>query len=136
MLGFVDGAQLSAAMDAADQEQAQRRTSLVEQFVEAVAGTRNLLLVNFRPEYHADWMGRSWYRQLPLAPLGPDAIRKRLEWSQSVAERLGNRIDPRRLIEETLGETVGDTTRRMVNGADSRKQGLTLALMAPEFQRR
>ena len=36
LLGFVDGAQLSAAMDAADQEQAQRRTSLVEQFVEAL----------------------------------------------------------------------------------------------------
>ena len=35
-----------------------------------------------------------------------------------------------------MGATASDMTRLMVNGADSRKQGLTLALMAPEFQRR
>ncbi|MEN8181887.1 MAG: adenylate/guanylate cyclase domain-containing protein [Myxococcota bacterium] len=46
----------------------------VEQLVEAVAGSSNLLVVNFRPEYHADWMQKSWYRQLPLAPLGPEAV--------------------------------------------------------------
>jgi len=40
----------------------------------AVSGTRTLLLANFRPEYHADWMGKSDYRQLPLSPLGPQAI--------------------------------------------------------------
>jgi tetratricopeptide (TPR) repeat protein len=33
-----------------------------------------MLLVNFRPEYRAEWMQRSYYLQLPLAPLGPDAI--------------------------------------------------------------
>jgi class 3 adenylate cyclase/tetratricopeptide (TPR) repeat protein len=42
--------------------------------VEAVGGTRTLLLVNFRPEYHADWMRRSYYHQLPLLPLGEEAI--------------------------------------------------------------
>jgi adenylate cyclase len=31
-------------------------------------------LVNFRPEYHTDWMQKSWYRQIPLTPLGRDAI--------------------------------------------------------------
>ncbi|MGH7288919.1 MAG: ATP-binding protein, partial [Myxococcota bacterium] len=41
--------------------------------VEAAANTRTLWLVNFRPEYHAEWMSRSWYRQLPLRPLGPEA---------------------------------------------------------------
>src|SRR5262249_48879259 len=30
--------------------------------------------VNFRPEYHAAWMRRSYYQQLPLAPLGAEAI--------------------------------------------------------------
>jgi predicted ATPase len=29
--------------------------------------------VNFRPEYRADWMQKSWYRQIPLTPLGKDA---------------------------------------------------------------
>ncbi len=41
--------------------------------VEAVRGTRTLLLVNFRPEFHADWMQGSGYQQLPLPPLGPEA---------------------------------------------------------------
>jgi adenylate cyclase len=35
--------------------------------------------VNFRPEYHADWMQKSWYHQLALAPLGPEAIRELLD---------------------------------------------------------
>ena len=48
--------------------------AFVAQIVEAVAGTRTLLLVNFRPEYHAEWMGKSYYQQLSLAPLGPEAI--------------------------------------------------------------
>src|SRR5262245_30036307 len=46
--------------------------------VEAVAGTRTLLLVNFRPEYHAEWMSRSYYRQLPLLPLGREATEELL----------------------------------------------------------
>ena len=44
------------------------------QLVEATSGTRTLLLANFRPEYHAEWMGKSDYQQLPLSPLGPEAI--------------------------------------------------------------
>ncbi|MEN8160237.1 MAG: AAA family ATPase, partial [Myxococcota bacterium] len=51
----------------------------VAQMVDARAGSRNLLLLNFRPEYHADWMQKSWYRQIPLAPLGKDAIAELLD---------------------------------------------------------
>jgi class 3 adenylate cyclase/tetratricopeptide (TPR) repeat protein len=47
--------------------------------VDAIAPTSRLLIVNFRPEYHADWMQKSYYRQLPIAPLGPDAIRELVE---------------------------------------------------------
>ena len=36
------------------------------------------MLVNFRPEYHARWMQRSDYQQLPLVPLGPEDIRELL----------------------------------------------------------
>ena len=68
--------------------------------------------------------------------LGPDAVMKRLEWSQAVADRAGGRVDPRQFVEEALGASAGERTRFMVRGADSREQGLTLALMAPEFQRR
>jgi class 3 adenylate cyclase len=46
--------------------------------VEALQGTRNLTVLNFRPEYHAPWMSRSYYRQIALAPLGPEAIEEML----------------------------------------------------------
>ncbi len=47
-------------------------------------GTRTLLVTNFRPEFHAPWMARSYYRQLPLAPL--DAV--------SVGELLAELLGP------------------------------------------
>jgi class 3 adenylate cyclase/tetratricopeptide (TPR) repeat protein len=50
----------------------------LQQLVDSAAGSRNLLLVNFRPEYRADWMQKSYYHQLPLAPLGPEAVRELL----------------------------------------------------------
>ncbi|HEY2774003.1 MAG TPA: adenylate/guanylate cyclase domain-containing protein [Candidatus Binatia bacterium] len=53
--------------------------AFVEPLLEAIVGTRHLVLLNFRPEYQASWMGRSYYHQLPLALLGPDAIRELLE---------------------------------------------------------
>ena len=48
-------------------------------WVDAVAGTPTVLLVNFRPEYRASWMQKSFYRQIPLTPLGPAAIRELLD---------------------------------------------------------
>lgn len=45
----------------------------LDHMVDAMAGSHRLLLVNFRPEYHADWMKMSWYRQIPLTPLGLQA---------------------------------------------------------------
>jgi class 3 adenylate cyclase/tetratricopeptide (TPR) repeat protein len=47
-------------------------------YVEAVQGTRGLTVLNFRPEYRADWMSRSYYRQIALAPLGAEAIAEML----------------------------------------------------------
>jgi predicted ATPase len=47
--------------------------AFLENFVEAAAGTRTLIVANFRPEYHAGWMQKSYYQQLPLAPLGAEA---------------------------------------------------------------
>ena len=58
------------------------------------------MLLNFRPEYHAAWMQRSYYQQLPLLPLGPEAI------TELFADLLGS--DPslqrlRELIQERTG---------------------------------
>jgi adenylate cyclase len=48
--------------------------AFLAQAVESVQGQRAMLLVNFRPEYEADWMGKSYYRQIPLVPLGRAAV--------------------------------------------------------------
>lgn len=48
--------------------------AFLDQMVEAREGSRSLLLLNFRPEYQADWTKNSWYRQIPLAPLEHDAV--------------------------------------------------------------
>ncbi len=41
-------------------------------------------MVNFRPEYHARWMQKSYYQQLPLLPLNPEAI------AELLTDLLGN----------------------------------------------
>jgi class 3 adenylate cyclase/tetratricopeptide (TPR) repeat protein len=51
----------------------------VAELVEAVGGTRTFLLLNYRPEYSADWLRRAHVAQLPLTPLGATAIGELLE---------------------------------------------------------
>jgi class 3 adenylate cyclase len=46
--------------------------------VDAAQGARGLTILNFRPDYHAQWMSKSYYRQIALAPLGPEAIEQLL----------------------------------------------------------
>ena len=54
--------------------------AFVAQMVEATAeNSRNLLLLNFRPEYAAPWMRRAHYQQLPLVPLPIEALQALLE---------------------------------------------------------
>ena len=52
--------------------------AFLETYLEAVHGTRGLVLVNFRPTYQAPWMSRSYYRQLALTPLSETAVRELL----------------------------------------------------------
>jgi class 3 adenylate cyclase/tetratricopeptide (TPR) repeat protein len=70
--------------------------------VEAVSGTPVLLLVNFRPQYHADWMGRSAYQQLSLQSLGHDDTERLL------AELLGRDPAFEGLIELIRERTDGN----------------------------
>jgi class 3 adenylate cyclase/tetratricopeptide (TPR) repeat protein len=74
----------------------------VETLVDAVAGTRTLLLVTFRPEYHAGWMQKSHYLQLPLLPLGPEAS------SELVRELLGSDPSVAGLTERIRERTAGN----------------------------
>ena len=52
--------------------------AFVASAIEAIEGTRTLLIVNFRPEYEADWMQSPGYRQIPLRPLGDAETRELL----------------------------------------------------------
>src|SRR5262249_48505973 len=74
----------------------------IENLVEIAPGNRTLVLLNFRPEYHAAWMQRSYYQQLPLAPLGPEAI------NELFADLLGSDPSLRRLHELIQDRTGGN----------------------------
>jgi class 3 adenylate cyclase/tetratricopeptide (TPR) repeat protein len=52
--------------------------AFLEPLLDARPGTRHLVMVNFRPEYHAGWARKSYYQQVALQPLGPEAIRQLL----------------------------------------------------------
>jgi class 3 adenylate cyclase len=43
--------------------------TIIEAVVDAAVGTRTLVLLNFRPEYRANWAGRTHYQQISLRPL-------------------------------------------------------------------
>src|SRR5215510_2378492 len=61
----------------------------LETTVENLPATRNLLVVTFRPEYHAPWTERPYYQRLPLQPLDPEAIHALLR------DQLGGRPERR-----------------------------------------
>jgi uncharacterized protein (DUF1800 family) len=65
-----------------------------------------------------------------------DGLWKRIEWSTALAERVGTRVDPLAIAEATYGPVLGDATRLAIQRAESKQQGLALALSSPEFQRR
>lgn len=67
---------------------------------------------------------------------GADAVMKRLEWANASARRIGSLLDPEGFLDIALGPLASARTRSAVGRAESAEQGLTLALMSPEFQRR
>ena len=67
---------------------------------------------------------------------GGDALWKRIEWAGIIGARLGSRVDPLRLADASYGPALGASTRRAIDRAESRQQGMALWLASPEFQRR
>jgi uncharacterized protein (DUF1800 family) len=65
-----------------------------------------------------------------------DGLAQRLDIAEIVATRVEATVDPKELIEITLGPLASTDTRRAVARADSRQQAIAIALMAPEFHRR
>jgi class 3 adenylate cyclase/tetratricopeptide (TPR) repeat protein len=52
--------------------------ALLGELISSVEGTQTLAIVNFRPEYKAEWATASTYRGLALEPLGADDTRELL----------------------------------------------------------
>ncbi len=89
-------------------------------------------------------MGQEWLR--PGGPDGweeedghwmsPQGLAARLQWSLAVPSVLVDSLpDPRRFVTSALGTSARPQTVYAVNAAQTRREGLALALMSPEFQR-
>ena len=67
-----------------------------------------------------------------------DGIAHRLETANAYAQNPNsqNRLDPKAMLEASLGPLASPETRIAVNRAENKQQAVVLLLMAPEFQRR
>jgi class 3 adenylate cyclase/tetratricopeptide (TPR) repeat protein len=84
--------------------------------VEASQGTRGVTLLNFRPEYRAPWLSKSFYRQVALAPLGPEAIEELLGYLlgsdpslEGVAELVNERAAGNPFFTEEVVQSLVET---------------------------
>ncbi len=66
----------------------------------------------------------------------PDAILKRADWSNLAADVIGETMSPMVFAQAALGEALTPDTRIAISRAQDTRQGIVLALMSPEFQRR
>lgn len=66
----------------------------------------------------------------------PGSIMKRIEWSQEFSKRLTINTNPYELAKKLFGPIMKKNTAFGLKGAESGKQGISLLLMSPEFQRR
>jgi class 3 adenylate cyclase/tetratricopeptide (TPR) repeat protein len=76
--------------------------AFLAQVAEVVNGSRTLLLFNFRPEYQAPWMRKSYYQQLPLAPLGTRAM------GELLADLMGRDVSLSVLVERIAERASGN----------------------------
>ena len=65
-----------------------------------------------------------------------DGLAERLEIANAIGQLLGSSLDPIAVTDSALGPLASTETRQTIARAESRSQGITLALMAPEFLRR
>jgi uncharacterized protein (DUF1800 family) len=75
------------------------------------------------PDRESDW-------------LAPELVMERMEWSYQVIPRLVADQSPLPFVEAMLGPTLSEQTKGVLRGAPSQREGMALALLSPEFQRR
>lgn len=67
---------------------------------------------------------------------GPDAVLRRVEAAERIAQRTRDQIDPRARAAEMFPEALSPATAQAIARAESNSQGVALLLVAPEFLRR
>ncbi len=76
------------------------------------------------------------YDDIDASWAGPDALVRRVEAAERIAERAGRLVDARTLAPRLLGERLGPATVQAIARAETPEQGLALLLVSPEFLRR
>ena len=76
--------------------------AFLQTLIDAISGTRTLVVANFRPEYRADWMAEETYHAMPLHPLGPEAV------DQLLADLLGDDPSVVRAADTIRERTAGN----------------------------
>ena len=67
---------------------------------------------------------------------GPDALVRRVEVAQRIADKAASTVDARALAERLFPQSLSEATRTAVARAESPAEGLALLLVSPEFVRR
>ena len=68
--------------------------------------------------------------------LAPELVMQRIEWTYQSLPKLTADQSPLPFAEALLGPTLSDKTKGVLTGAPSQREGIALALLSPEFQRR
>jgi uncharacterized protein (DUF1800 family) len=96
----------------------------------AAAMLKELGQPTWQPGSPAGWddIAASW--------AAPEALMRRVEVAQRLANRAGSSVDARALAEKVLPGSLSDSTRTAIARAESPQEGLALLLVSPEFVRR
>ncbi|NLS19400.1 DUF1800 family protein [Rhizobium sp. P40RR-XXII] len=65
-----------------------------------------------------------------------ESLSMRMDVANMIANAVPPQIDPRRFVSDSLGPLLSNETLRAVSRAETRNQGLAIAYLSPEFQRR
>jgi adenylate cyclase len=110
--------------------------AFLAELVNSIEGTKSMALLNFRPEYSAEWMEAPIYTKLALVPLGPADTRELLQ------DLAGN--DPsldgldELVHERTAGNPffIEETVRELVEAGDLVGEGGAYRLARPVAEMR
>jgi uncharacterized protein (DUF1800 family) len=91
---------------------------------------RQLGQPSWQPGSPAGWddIAASW--------AAPEALVRRVEIAQRIAERAGSSLDARAIAQKVLPGALGNSTQMAIARAESPQEGLALLLVCPEFVRR